>query len=144
MNVRSVCIFLAASLFVTACENASIAQQVRRAQPQKDIHPTWKTVKGMLASTIESLESAARALEEIDRLTAQKTVSLDTSLQSAETAYLLGATSKAITIMEEVVRTHPAEKMPGVQFPICVVGNLWIGTFARYAGDVNRAEAGIS
>jgi len=134
--------FLATVIFLVAtCGSRIQAQKTATERSKSDNSQLRKAVGSMVLTAKEAIDKSQQALGEIDRLRSRETVPLQAALPSAEAAFLLGAPSQAITIMERVVREYPAEKVPGVRFSVGMVGNLWIGTFARYSGDMTRAEA---
>lgn len=141
MNSERACVALVAVLLLVACERETRAQQGAIEQATGESAAARETIRGIAVRVAEAYERSKRAMEGIDQLMSQEHVPLEAALASAEAAFLLDAPSKAIAIMERVLREHPFQKMPGVQFPVIVVGNFWIGTFARHSGDASRAEA---
>jgi hypothetical protein len=141
MKTKNVCICAIVVLLVAADASKTLAQSENARQSDGNQSQSWKELSDVAMGTKDALDQSQQALERIERLRSLKTVPIQVALPTAQAAFVLRAPVKAIAIMERAIQEYPDEKMPGVTFPLDVVGNLWIGTFARYAGDPTRAEA---
>jgi hypothetical protein len=141
MKTERFCMFAVVALLVATDVREMSAQSETARQYDADRSQSWKAMARLAIGTKDAIDQSQQALETIEGIRSLKILPVQTALPTAEAAFLLGAPAKAIAIMERVIHDYPNEKMPGVTFPLDVVGNLWIGTFARYAGSPARAEA---
>lgn len=58
---------------------------------------------------------------------------------AAQVAWLREKPKKAIAILEDAIRKYPDERAP-IPSPVRIVGRFWIGTIARYSGDMAKAK----
>jgi len=141
MNMQRLRFLMTVALVAIVCRGSTRAQDVGGGKPSADAARAWEAAKAVALPATQAIDKSQQTLEEIDRIISQENVPLNIALASAEAAFLLGAPSKAISIMERATRQYPTEKPPVVIYPLSIIGKFWIGTFARHAGDATRAEA---
>jgi len=113
-------------------------EYVRKGQEE------WE-IKRALSEKLFSWLSDANDLagDECDRLVDSLLTLPETSIEAyfiaAQVAWLRNKPEKAICILEDAIRKYPDERDP-MPSPVRIVGRFWIGTIARYSGDMAKAK----
>ena len=113
-------------------------EYVRKGQKEWEIK---RALSEKLFSWLSDVNDVAG--EECDRLVDSLLTLPEPSIEAyfiaAQVAWLREKPKKAIAILEDAIRKYPDER-DLIPSPTRIVGRFWIGTIARYSGDMAKAK----
>lgn len=131
-------VVLAGSSFATSTSQSVPNNREKRLQKYKIKKALGEKVISWLSDANDAAGAECDRLA--DSLLALKEPGVWSYFIAAQVANLREKPKKAIAILEEVIGKHPNEKAPATTLPVRIVARFWIGTIARYSGDIAKAN----
>lgn len=130
-----------AILVVFACGLPAMGQATQRSSQAPSPFQIRQALAEVTKKAIDKTVSTEEALAAVGKIADGESLDARNAFSAAEVANMLGDTARAIKILKRVVREQPEAKAPRMNLPVEILGKLWIGAYARRAGDTATAES---
>ena len=103
---------------------------------REDRYVDFKLFQSVSSNAVNWLGYASKCDEGINKMLVESKDKVSSHFIAAKLSWIGGRPSKAIAILEKVIRDSGQSKAPDFHLPVAIVGNLWIGSISRHCGDV--------
>jgi tetratricopeptide (TPR) repeat protein len=107
---------------------------------REDRYLDFKLFQSVSTHAVNWLSYASKCDEGINKMLVESNDEVSSHFIAAKLSWIGGRPSKAIAILEKLIRDNGQSRSPDVQLPVAIVGNLWIGTISRHCGDAQRGK----